>query len=59
MKTKLALSLIAAALTTACAGTPTWDNTTFPSTPVYGNADRGPIVAEIPGENMLFESRGD
>jgi len=47
MKTKTVLGVIAAALVAACTSTPTWDVSSFPQQPVYGEGTPpAPAVAE-------------
>jgi hypothetical protein len=48
MKTKIALSLIAAALIAGCTSTPTWNTSVFPNEVVYSAASAGENVAEVP-----------
>lgn len=50
MKAKLALSVIVAALASACAETPTWDTSVFPEQMVYGAAAPEGSVTFAPGE---------
>ena len=48
MKTKIALSLIAAALIAGCTSTPTWDTSVFPYQVTYDAAPAAENVAVIP-----------
>jgi hypothetical protein len=48
MKSKIALSLIVAALIAGCTSTPTWDTSVFPNEVVYGAASAAESVAEVP-----------